>query len=161
MAQLAVVNLQGPLYQVTDLDGTPYAVRWGKQPTCDCGADLCPHRNAVAAFRTIDGAAHVYFPMTTEQVLDLLGPSWDDVKDKPEPMRSYPIDPYDRAVAIAALQAWGEELRARRRTTTTFDGLWTAACLAIEGLECERTDSGSAAQAFADAAAIVASQAAA
>ncbi|HUK22297.1 MAG TPA: hypothetical protein VLV45_12180 [Gemmatimonadales bacterium] len=71
------------------------------------------------------------------------------------------IDPEDRAVAMAALDAWREELRARTRTPTTFDGLWAAACEAVSGLEEERIRPGVAAECFATAAAIVRSQAAA
>lgn len=33
--------------------------------------------------------------------------------------------------------AWKAELNARRRTTTTFDGLWRAACAEAAALEAE------------------------
>jgi len=114
----------------------------------------------VAAFRDAEPLAHVIFPKTPEEVLDLLGPSWDDVKGQPaRPARA--VVPSDRRVAVLTLEAWAGELRAKKRRTTTLDGLWAAACCAVQGLECERTAPSSAAEFFADAAAIVRSKAAA
>ena len=163
---LTVVSLGGRpgLYEVTGGSG-PHCVTWNKTPTCDCpdfafrGQQRpCKHIRAVDTFRASDGAAHVYFPMTQEQVLDLIDPTGGQGCPERTPRV---LDLEDRAIAVAALKAWGEELRARRRTPTTFDGLWAAACRAVEGLESERSDPGAAAEAFADAAAIVESQAAA
>src|SRR5207247_462774 len=102
------------------------------------------------AFRDAEPLAHVIFPKTQEEVLDLLGPSWEDVKHEPE-RRPLAINPQDRAVAIAALKVWSEELRAGARTPETFDALWIAACSATDGLEMERAQPSSAAEAFATA----------
>jgi hypothetical protein len=76
-------------------------------------------------------------------------------------MAQLAVNPDDRAVAVEALKAWREELRANTRTPTTFDGLWAAACEAVSGLEEERIRPNVAAECFANAAAIVRSQAAA
>ena len=166
MAQLAVVSLRGRHYHVSG-GRAAHAVTWGKRPTCDCpdfayrGQQRpCKHLRAVAAFRDAEPLAHVIFPKTPEEVLDLLGPSWDDVKGQPaRPARA--VVPSDRRVAVLTLEAWAGELRAKKRRTTTLDGLWAAACCAVQGLECERTAPSSAAEFFADAAAIVRSKAAA
>ena len=164
MAQLAIVpqlkavNLQGRLYQVTEPDGTPYAVTWGKTPTCDCGRADCPHLDAVAALRDAEPLAAVLFPMTPDEVLDVIDPSRGEGYPERVPRA---VNPDDRAIVVVALKAWGEELRARKRATHTFDGLWAAACEALRGFEVERSSPEQTAEAFGNAAAIMRSQAAA
>jgi hypothetical protein len=161
MSGITVTSLGGRCYRVSD-NGTVLAVVWGKAPTCECASPdkRCAHLVAVEAFRQADPQAALLYPMAPEAVLDLLGPSWKDVKQQRERM-PLASDAYQRAVAICALEAWSEELRARTRTPLTFDGLWAAACCVVEGLETERTAPSQAAESFALAAQIIEREAAA
>src|SRR5882762_6052103 len=89
---LTVVSLGGRQYQVSG-GSAPRNVTWGKGPTCDCPdftyrreatGDRCKHLRAVEAFRTADPQAALLYPMAPEDVLELLGPSWHEVRHRRE-----------------------------------------------------------------------------
>ncbi len=101
-----------------------YRVTGGKEPhrvslepvACDCAdfiykgvhrtPPMCKHVAAVLSHRAVEPLADMLDNLTDAETLDVIDPSHGDgYEPLPEPVA---VDPEDRAVAIAALEKWGE-----------------------------------------------------
>jgi len=148
-ASLVVRPLDGARYVVTSGDHTYTVDASNNPPACSCEAYRyfpkarpCKHGHAVISYRA-EPVAGLLDVLTDDQVLDLVDPSYGDAYP---PVGCVTIDPDDRAVAIVALEQWGEYRRRKQKPPYL---LWRAACSAMAGLECERSDPRGAAAAFA------------
>jgi len=163
MPELTVLALVPP-----GPDGAPwvraYHVTGGKAPhrvtldpvTCDC-ADFtykgvhrtppsCKHIAAVVAFRAAEPLADLLDELSDKETLDVVDPSHGQGAEPPAT-----IDPEDRAIAVTVVERW-TELRRVKPKPPGYRILWLAACAAMNGLECEKTAPGQAAEYFATAA---------
>ena len=159
-ATLTVLGLGERVYRVT---GGKDPHRVTLQPVaCDCAdyiykgvhkrPPMCKHIAAVLSHRAVEPLADLLDGLSEAETLDLVDPSHGA---KYEPPPRVEIDPEDRAVAIAALEKWGELRRLKPKPPGSY-GLWRAACAAMNGLECEKTTPSVAAEHFAIARAWVA-----
>jgi hypothetical protein len=159
-AALSVIALGDRIYRVTG-GASPHRVTLDPV-ACDC-ADFqykgvhrtppsCKHIAAVVAWKAAEPLADLLDGLTESETLDLVDPSHGHPYERREPVA---IDPEDRAVAVAALEKWAE-LRRLKPKPNGYYGLWRAACSALSGLECEKSQPGAAAEYFAIARAWVA-----
>lgn len=150
---------------VLGLGQRTYRVTGGKAPhrvtldpvACDCPdfaykgfrrqPPTCKHISAVIAFRDAEPLADLLDDMSEAEALDLVDPSGGA---KYEARRVFEIDLEDRAVAITALEKWGELRRLKlKQKPNGYYSLWRAACEAMSGLEAEKTNPSRAAEHFA------------
>lgn len=144
-----------PAYRVTG-GKAPHRVTLDP-PTCDCAdftykgvhkpTPTCKHLSAVRAWILVEPQAALLDGLSEKQTLDVIDPSNGNHYT---PRTPFAIDLEDRAVAITALEKWGELRRLKlKQKPNGYYSLWRAACEAMKGLECEKGDPSHAAEHFA------------
>lgn len=150
-APLLVRLLDGNRYAVTSGDHTYTVDASSNPPVCGCdayryrpAARPCKHGHAVLAYRA-EPVAKLLDALTDKQTLDVIDPSHGTSY---APYVVIPIDPEDKAVALAAVAQW-QRLREVKPQPDGYYGLWRAACEAYAGMDAERDRLPSAAKHYA------------
>jgi len=137
---LTVQSLGGTRYRVTDPAGSgqPHVVDLAG-PTCDCPDFAfrgrlrpCKHGRAAVAFRESDPQGGLLDALSDKDTLDVIDPP-------PHSRGLEAPDPEAVAIADVALALWRRELRDHKRSATTFDALWVAACATMWAREAQGT----------------------
>jgi hypothetical protein len=152
-AKLTVLGLGERVYRVTG-GKDPHRVTL-EPVACDCAdfaykgfrrqPPMCKHLAAVVAFRAAEPLADFLDNLSESDTLDLVDPTHGA---KTAQRACFDIDLEDRAVALTALEKWGD-LRRFKPKPNGYYGLWRAACEAMNGLECETTAPSQAAECYA------------